>query len=341
MFNYCKIFFFTIMLCHSVYICAKENPAATKQTYVVGHINPDTDAIASAIAAGYYFNATAVRPGEINQETKFLLNYFKLPTPVLQQNFADSDVIVVDTNQKTQVPASILTGNSNLIGIIDHHALQDQPLTTQSPINIDIKPWGSTCTILAKNYFLRNNKQIPKPIAGMMLGAIISDTLNLRSATTTPHDKEMLAYLATIAGVDDVDAFAQKMFTAKSDVSQLTDAQVMQTDYKLFTISKHKVGVAVVETMLPEQILQRKPGLISAAREIKTKQGLDLLFFFVVDTKNLNSKLLLIGKQEITVAQKAFGGTPSDSVLDTQNNISRKLQIIPVLQHALIVPTIK
>lgn len=324
-----KSWYFIAIIFLSFSVAAEQAASQLEKTVVIGHLNPDPDSIGGAIAAAYYFGGSPARTGAINKESRFLLDFFKAKAPAFISDFKDKNIIAVDFNQKSQAPPSIADGT--LIRVIDHHALLEAPITSEKPIPVEITPWGSVCTVIAKNYFVRNKREIPTHIAGMLLGGIISDTLNLRSETTTKHDREMVKHLAEIAGIPDVDALAFKMFKAKSDVSDMSDKEVLEADFKEFSLGNKKVGIGVAETVMPEQILERKEGLIKAAQELKKKDDYDYIFFFVVDIDKIKSKLILAGEDERNAAESAFGGKAKDDILDTRDLVSRKLQIGPIL----------
>jgi manganese-dependent inorganic pyrophosphatase len=326
-----KILFLLISIFLAPKFSAANGAEIQKETVVIGHLNPDPDSIGGAIAAANYFGATPARTGKITKESKFLLDLFDIEAPAYIKDFKNKDIIAIDFNQKFQAPKNIADGR--LIRIIDHHALLEAPITSLKPIPVEIKPWGSACTIIAKNYFLRNKRQIPKGIAGLLLGGILSDTLNLRSETTTKHDRQMVAHLAKIAGIKDINELAFNMFKAKSDVSDLNDAQVISADFKEFSLGNKRVGIGVSETVVPKDLLDRKEGLIEAGLCLKKKEGFDYLFFFIVDIYKIKSQLIIIDKPEQLVAEEAFGGKVNGNVLDTRDLVSRKLQIGPIFSE--------
>ena len=237
----------------------------------------------------------------------------------------------MDFNQRTQAPPNFEEGN--LVEIIDHHALGDEPLTVDHPIAITIRPWGSTTTIIA-DIFIQNRKPIDARLATLLLGGILSDTLAFRSPTTTPRDQEVAAYLQTTAGIDDVHGFARELFTAKSNVEDLTAAEILTNDIKLYTINGRSLGFGVAETLSAETILARRDSILEAMAEYKQREHLDLLYFCVIDTLNFNSTLLLVGNEEKALAEKAFKSRVADETLFLPGLVSRKEQFIPMLTQA-------
>ncbi len=304
---------------------------ATATTYFIGHLNPDTDSIVSAIAAAQLYGGVAARTGRINKESRYLLEKSHVPSPVLIQNFAGKEIGLVDCNQTTQAQAGLKSENITMI--IDHHALADAPFIFVRPIMITIKPWGSTATIIA-DMFLQDKRPITKELATLLLGAIISDTLALRSPTTTDKDRELAGILQKTAGIDDLQAFANEMFAAKSNIDSLSAEQILLADYKIFNIKGVKIGIAVTETVSPEKIIEQKEQLLKLMRHQKTKDNLNLIYFFIVDMCQGNSTLLLSGKNELSLAEKAFKVKPKEETMFLPGLVSRKIQLIPMIREA-------
>ena len=185
------------------------------KTFVAGHKSPDTDSICSAISYANLLTqmgtpATPVCAGDANKETKYALEHFGFEHPQIVTNWEEfapngGDLYLTDHNESKQ----IIDGykSMNMCGVIDHHRIGD--FETDGPVFIRMEPVGCTNTILTKLY-IENNQEIPKNIAGLMLSAIISDTVLFRSPTCTETDKEMAHKLAEIAGVDTTDVLAKQ-----------------------------------------------------------------------------------------------------------------------------------
>ena len=183
----------------------------------VGHLMTDLDSIAGAIGAAELYGGVAGRASEVNSETQFALDYWGLSAPPPIENLVKSQpkagICLVDHQQLSQVNKCI--DPERIVGVIDHHALQNSTIITERPIYMDIRPWGSMSTIIAHT-FLVIQKRPRKCIAGMLLCAILSDTLNLLGPTTTQYDKMMVAILCKICEVGDIDSLAEAQFKAKS-----------------------------------------------------------------------------------------------------------------------------
>jgi manganese-dependent inorganic pyrophosphatase len=228
-----------------------------------------------------------------------------------------------------------------IVGVIDHHALQNSTIVTDMPIYIDIRPWGSMSTIIAHT-FLTMNRRPKKATAGMMLCAILSDTLNLQGPTTTEWDRMMVAILVELAEVDDVQFLASQQFKAKSsELAGLSTDMLVNGDQKVFTFQtsafEGSVGFAVIETTDDEVILNRSLELLLALSDDKEKKDLSVLFLAVVNIVALRSTLLICGPDELSLAQAAFpdGVVKSESLMDLGNRVSRKLDYVPAITAAI------
>lgn len=311
------------------------------KTYIVGHTKPDTDAVVAAVALEYlyinwpefgYAQPTAVITDPLNPETTFLFNKFSVTVPpVVTANTltAEDQVVLVDHNEASQRLAGL--NENQIVEIVDHHKVN---LNLNNPIFLTFKPWGSTSTIVY--YLMKKYGVTPdQKLASLMLGAILSDTVGFKSATTTPHDKKFGQELATIAGITDLDALTLEIFKAKSNISSLTDEQIIKNDYKVFDFGK-KTFIDQLETVEQELVLsQKKASLLQAMATIKQAEGVDLLFVCITDILTVNTKLLILSDAEKVVAEKAFGGTVVDNVLDIGPKLSRKKEIAPAIENAV------
>lgn len=237
---------------------------------------------------------------------------------------------------------------NRIVGVIDHHALQNATIVTDMPIYIDIRPWGSMSTIIGHT-FVTLRKRPTKKTAGMLLCAILSDTLNLQGPTTTEWDKLMVAILSEIAGVDDLQQLATDQFRAKSlELAGLSAEALVNGDQKVFTFKTEKwegsVGFAVIETTDDDVILSRADELLVALAQDKESKGLSILYLGVVNIVKLKSTLLLIGDDERSLAVASFENgvlLPSTeayaqpTLMDLGNLVSRKKDFIPAVTRAI------
>jgi manganese-dependent inorganic pyrophosphatase len=302
------------------------------KTYFIGHLNPDADAIVGALAAAQLFKGIAARSGELNAETHFILEKFKLPTPELLVNSPDKKYYLVDFNQHTQLLGGV--SKEQIVGIIDHHAIQSAYAGPNTPIDLQIRAWGSSCTLIT-DMFLQRRVPIPRDLAGGMLGAIISDTLNLTSPTTTDPDRRAVSLLAKIAGVQDITALAKEQFRAKSKTSHLSAQQLLQQDFKSFELNGKKVGFGEVETLFPEEVIARQQELRKEMTTLKIKEQFAYMLFAVVQPESKESVIIVEGAEEASLVTSAFGGEVRDFRLNTSPRVSRKLEFVPALQKCL------
>jgi manganese-dependent inorganic pyrophosphatase len=294
----------------------------------VGHQVPDTDSIAAAIGAAELMGGVAVRQGEMNAETRFALNRFAAEPPALMADFSNHAVFLLDHNEASQSSPTI--NAENVLGIIDHHSLGEHTFKPPSPVLVDIRPWGSACSIVADRF--RIAQLTPsKATAGMLLSGILSDTLVFRSPTTTAMDQEQAAWLASIAGVDQVQSYGLELLQAKSNVAGLSDDELLLSDYKEYDVGGRRVGFGSIETVSPELILARQAGLMKAMSLHKTSSHLDLLFLAVVDVLEQNATLLLLEAEETAIAQRIYGGAVVAEAMALPGYVSRKRQFMPPL----------
>mmetsp|Transcript_83334 Transcript_83334/g.166803 ORF Transcript_83334/g.166803 Transcript_83334/m.166803 type:complete len:428 (+) Transcript_83334:60-1343(+) len=321
-------------------------PSMLKGALFCGHLVTDMDSIAGAIGAADLYGGTACRASEVNSETTFCLERWGLPKPPPIEDMLlehpNAGVCLVDHQQTSQLNPSI--PHKRIVGVIDHHALQSETIVTEAPIFIDIRPWGSMSTIIAHGYLTAGRKP-PPAIAGMLLCAIISDTLNLCGPTTTQWDKMMVAILAIIAGVGDINVLASQQFKAKSSsFATMTASQLCGGDCKVFKLKggpgglvEYKVGFAVVETTDDAVIMDRKEELLPELLVSKEGLGVDFLFLAVVNIVVMRSTLLLCGSPEAKLAALAFQGAPttSEGVMDLGARVSRKKEFVPPLTGSI------
>ncbi|RJE88813.1 manganese-dependent inorganic pyrophosphatase [Paenibacillus sp. 1011MAR3C5] len=305
------------------------------KTLIFGHKNPDTDTITSAIAYAELksklgADVEAVRLGEVNGETQYALNYFGIAAPRLVENVADEvkDVILVDHNERQQSANDI--DKVRVVEVIDHHRIAN--FETAGPLYFRAEPVGCTATILNKLY-KENGVAIRKEIAGLMLSAIISDSLLFKSPTCTEQDVAAARELAEIAGVD-ADAYGLDMLKAGADLSDKTIAQLITLDAKEFAMGSYKVEIAQVNAVDTNDVLNRQAELESALNEIISAKGLDLFVLVVTDILNNDSIALALGSKADAV-EKAYNVSLENNKALLKGVVSRKSQIVPVLTETL------
>jgi manganese-dependent inorganic pyrophosphatase len=319
-----------------------------KTTYIIGHTKPDTDAVVAAMALAFLHkntpeystahNSVPVISDPLNPETTFLFEKFGITAPKqisAADISADDQVILVDHNEESQRMTGI--NPDQIVGIVDHHKAN---INFNTPINLFFSPWGSTSTII---YHMMKMKNInpDKTLATLILAAILSDTVGFKSATCTIKDQEFGAELAQIVEITDLEAFTLEIFKAKSDISSLSNEQIVKNDYKVFEFgtpegTSKKTMIDQLETVEQDFVLStKKDGLLEAMKTVKDELGVELLFVAVTDILKVNTKLLILSDSEKSVAEKAFGGTVENNILDIGPKMSRKKEIAPAIENSL------
>ncbi|AUH35491.1 manganese-dependent inorganic pyrophosphatase [Paracoccus tegillarcae] len=300
---------------------------------VFGHKAPDSDATGSPVIWAWYLNeirktpAKAVLQGEPNTEALWMLDRWNVDKPeIIVDVVAGEKCVIVDTNNPAELPASI--NDADVLEIIDHHLLAGG-IKTKTPINITIRPLACTATIM-HDLIGDDLAKAPDAVKGVMLTCILSDTLEFRSPTTTPHDRAVAEKLAKELGVN-VSEFAAEMFAAKSDVSAFADDALLRMDSKEYELGDKKLRVSVLETTAPRMILDRKDALMAAMPVVAAADGANEVLLFVVDILNEEATLLVPNEFVKTVAEKSFGATVTGDTVVLPGIMSRKKQIIPVL----------
>jgi manganese-dependent inorganic pyrophosphatase len=302
-------------------------------TLVFGHKSPDTDSTGSPVIWAWYLSevrgeaAEAVLLGEPNTEAAFVLKRWDIPKPrIIDGVAAGQPVVIVDTNNPAELPAGI--NDADIRAIIDHHKLVGG-LETKGPIDITVRPLACTATIL-HDLMGDATARMPEPVRAVMLSCILSDTLEFRSPTTTPHDRAVAENLAHQLGISIPD-YAAELFAAKSDVSAFSDAELLRMDSKEYTVAGKEFRVSVLETTSPSTVLSRKDSLMASMIDVAKEDGADQVLLFVVDILNEEATLLVPNDLVKTLAEKSFGATVTGDTVVLPGIMSRKKQIIPAL----------
>ena len=300
---------------------------------VFGHTSPDTDSAGSAIVWAWYLrevrgeDAEAALLGDPSSEAAFVLDRWNLGTPARLTEVADGErVVIVDTNNPAELCGNIQS--AVILQIIDHHKLTGG-LSTTSPPEVTIRPVASTATIV-HDLMGADAAKLPEGLKGAVLSCILSDTLEFRSPTTTPADRALAEVLASELGVD-IPAYAAEMFAAKSDVSGLTEAELLRLDSKELDAGGIKYRVSVIETTSPAQVLGRKEALMAAMPKVALEDGVNEVLLFVVDILREEATLLVPNDLTRGIAEQRFGATVEGDSVVLPGIMSRKKQIIPAL----------
>ncbi len=300
-------------------------------TYIFGHTTPDSDSIVGAYSLSYLKNqlgedSTPTRQGEINPETAFILEKFGFEKPMLKTDYAGESVYLIDFMESSQSPKDI--DEATILGIVDHHKLGD--LKTTTPLEMWVRPVGSSNTIV-KQMFDYYNVEIPKELAGMMMCAILSDTVIFKSPTCTKEDTKAVKELAKIAGIDDPKALAMEMFIVKSDILNDTKRDLVFRDFKEFNMSGTKVGVGQLEVVDLTVFDTMKEELFEAMAEIKKEKNLHSILLMLTDIMQEGTQLLVLSDENSKI-ESAFEKTLTENQVWLPKVMSRKKQIIPFLE---------
>jgi manganese-dependent inorganic pyrophosphatase len=300
-------------------------------TYIFGHTTPDSDSIVGAIALSYLKNqlgedTVPTKQGEINPETRFILDRFGFDEPMLKTEYAKQRVYLVDFMESSQAPKDI--AEATILGIVDHHKLGD--LTTASPLEMWVRPVGCSNTII-KQMFDYYNIDIPQNLAGVMACAILSDTVIFKSPTSTKEDTKACKELATIAGIENLKELGMEMFIVKSDVLTDTKRDLVLRDFKDFNMGKAKVGVGQLEVVDLSVFDEMKDELFEAMALLKAEGERDTLLLMLTDIMQEGTQLLVLSDNP-SIIESAFDTKLIDNQAWLPKVMSRKKQIIPFLE---------
>ena len=219
----------------------------------------------------------------------------------------------------------------NIVEIVDHHKIGG--LATGKPIFFLNEPVGATGGIIA-NLYEMNNVPISKEMAGLMMSAILSDTVLFKSPTCTPRDKTAVEKLAKIAGVDPM-SFGMELLKAKSDISSKSAKDILLGDFKKFDFSGTKSGVGQIEVMDLKDLEPKRAAILEEMNKMKDAEGLDMIVLMLTDVMKEASDILFVGNAQAAAGfEKAFGGKIQNNSIYKEKVLSRKKQVVPPLEGA-------
>ena len=298
---------------------------------VFGHQSPDTDTIGSAIALSYLLNeleteAEPVALGEPNAETAYALDYFNFEAPRMIETAADEveEVILVDHNEAQQSVSDI--EDVKVKAVIDHHRIAN--FETADPLYYRAEPLGSTATILFKA-FKEENVDVPENIAGILLSAIISDTLLLQSPTCTEVDIAAARELAVLAGVT-LEEYGLDMLKAGTDISDKTAKDILNDDAKTFEMGAETIRIGQVNVVDPNDVLYRKEAILEVMREETEENAYGLYVLLVTDIIKNNS-IAIVDGPSYRQFEIAFSKPIQLNTVELEDVVSRKKQVVPPL----------
>ncbi len=300
------------------------------KTYIFGHKSPDTDTITSSLVMANLekalgnADAVACRLGGLNKETEYVLNYFDIEAPELIDDVEDgAQVILVDHNSPSESVDNL--ENAKILKVVDHHKLA---LETSYPLFYRAEPVGCTETVLFKLY-KENGVEVTKEIASLMLSAIISDTLLLKSPTTTEDDVKAVKELAEIAEID-YESYGLEMLKAGTDLSDFSIEEILDLDAKQIDFGDVKSIVNQVNTASIPDVLEMQEDLEDGIQKIIDDEDLDIFMLLITDIVNSNSEVLVLGSQA-SLVEVAYDVTLEDNHALLEGVVSRKKQVVPIM----------
>lgn len=302
---------------------------------VVGHKNPDTDAIAAALAMADLERqqgraALAIAQGPPNPETPYVLRRCKLQGPTLQTAVNRHPVLLVDHSDAALAPDDLQP--AQLIGIVDHHKLGG--LQSDAPLRVRIEPVGSTATLVTELY-QQAGKLPSRLLACGLLAAVLSDTRSFQSPTTSVQDRRAAKLLAPLAGISNPEAFAAAMLDAYARaMASRSDVELINTDFKIFNMGANRVGISQIEAPSIAFVLQRRNGLLAAMQAERQRLGLHTLLLMATDVPRQGSELFVVSGDPSSI-ETAVQIKLSQGSAWVPGLISRKRQVVPPLQSAL------
>ena len=301
-----------------------------REIKVVWHKIPDTDCTLSAIIMADFlekkwYKATSYIQWPLNKETEFVLNKLNIPTPEIATSFPEgTNVCLVDHNEEFQTLDNL--NKLNVEYVVDHHKVN---FSSPNPLYMRFEPICSTCSITYKMYKEAGFEITPK-IADLMLTWILSDSLMFRSATTTKEDTIIAEELQKISNIKNIEEYAMEMFTAKSDLWDISVEDLIKYDYKEFETNWKKIGIWTLETTNPDYALWRKDEIVAWLKQVKEKDNLSFIMLSIVDIiKEKNTTIIL--DEDVPVIEEVFSTKVENNLADLWNRLSRKKQIMPQL----------
>lgn len=296
---------------------------------IFGHKNPDTDTICASMVKERLnkkdgkTNSKAVRLGNVNKETQYVLDYLKLEAPELIENVEEGqEVTLVDHNEFGQSAKGI--EKAKILEVVDHHRISN--IETSEPLYYTARPYGCTCTILFEEY-KQKGYEINKEEAILMASAIMSDTLLLKSPTTTKHDIDALEELEKIAGID-IKAYGLEMLKAGTDLDDFTAEELVNLDAKSLDKNGTKFVIAQVNTVSIPDVLKRQEELEAAMKNEIAKNNLNIFVLAITDILNSNSEIIALG-DKVEIVEKGFNTKLENNRAFLEGVVSRKKQLLP------------
>jgi len=301
-----------------------------EKIYIVGHKNPDLDSIAAALGYQTFRHSQgdliyyAIRCDRVNPLTEWVFKKYKTKLPENIPNISGMNIVLVDHTYPENRPKG--WEKANIIEIIDHHEVKLEGIV---PKRIMIRPCGSTSSLIAEMMF-NSNMKISFNIAGILLCAILDDTLNLESPTTTDLDMDMAYKLAHICEIEDIDALATEIFSKKDVWNEMSAKEIIEMDMKEVDIKGNRVSISQVETIDNNGI--RLDEILDELKELNKKDSINLRLVMITDLIKKECNLLVVG-DDIILFENVLGQRVVNYMVYLPNVVSRKKQILPIIER--------
>lgn len=311
---------------------AKKNILIGETIYIVGHKNPDLDSIGSALGYQIYrhsqgdFNYIAIRCGEANPVTTWVFHHFNTPLPEYIPDVSGMKLALVDHTDPESRPNG--WQNAKIVEVLDHHKLK---LETAEPSKITIRPYGATATLVAQK-MVRARLTIKPEIAGILLSAILDDTLALRAPGTVQIDKTMAGELAVASQIGDLGTYARDMFAQKDVWGSMKVRDLINTDLKEFDINGKKVVISQVETMDNRGLQKRSKEILEELEKMNIENPVSFRAVMLTDLLRSDCILLVVGSY-LDKLEYIFNSKLENNTMYLPGVLSRKKQIIPLLME--------
>lgn len=297
-------------------------------TYIIGHKSPDLDSVAAAISYANFKNKITgtndyipAIAGTANPVTEFVLNKFGFDKPEELSDAGGKKIILVDHNEQSQ---QVEGEEKQIVEILDHHKVN---FSGPEPIRFEVQPLGSTNSIIFKKY-QEAGIPIGEKLAGLMLSALLDDTVITKSPTCTEEDKAIIAELAKLAGIEDWQAYGIEMFKAKADVGAMSEQDIIRLDFKDFEMKAGKIGISQVETVDLSDFESRQEDLLAALKDLRQAGGYHTVVLFITDILKEGSKFLVATADREKV-EEVLGSKLENDQVYIDGIISRKKQVAP------------
>ncbi|MFI3246718.1 MAG: manganese-dependent inorganic pyrophosphatase [Ferrimonas sp.] len=295
--------------------------------HVFGHLSPDSDSICSAEIAAHWLTqrgmpAQAYRPGEASRETQYIFAKAGLTLPpLLDKPLQGESVYLVDFCEQEQGPADL--ENAKIVGLVDHHRLGS--LQNQGPLEAWMMPLGSTASVLFELCQIHQVSLTPA-LATLMLGALLSDTVGLKSPTTTARDIELVPLIAEIAQIN-VEEFTAELLVAKTDIEGMSVESLLHKDSKAFEFGGKTLTVGQLELADFNQVAEIETALQQALEALVQSNGKDVAVMMLTNIRTEQTRLLVAGP----AAQQLQEAKQGELVFE--HCLSRKKQMLPWLNE--------